>query len=140
MNDLYTDGSCLGNPGKGGWAAFLEGKFKISGKDEKTTNNKMEMTAIIKGLEKCLEMNIKEVTVYTDSFYTMNGSNKWIQGWKRNNWKTANGQDVKNKDLWLKIDELTKKFNDIKFEYVQAHAGNRQNEIVDSLARARAKE
>lgn len=137
---LYTDGSCLGNPGPGGWAAKYEGLFEISGGANNSTNNIMEMTAVIKGLEKCLEYGIVDVTVHTDSVYVMKGLNIWIHGWKTRGWKTASGAPVKNKELWMRLDELKKKFNTVEIRWVKAHAGNPMNEWVDGEARRRATE
>lgn len=132
---MYTDGSCLGNPGPGGWAAKYEGLFEISGGARGTTNNIMEMTAVIKGLEKCLEHGLTEVTVHTDSVYVMKGMNEWMDGWKKRGWKTAGGAPVKNKDLWLRLDELRGKFSTVEMRWVKAHAGNPLNEWVDTEAR-----
>ena len=132
---MYTDGSCLGNPGPGGWAAKYEGLFEISGGAKDTTNNIMEMTAVVKGLEKCLEHGITEVTVHTDSVYVMKGMTTWIHGWKKKGWKTAGGTPVKNMDLWMRLDELSGRFSTIDWRWVKAHAGNPQNEWVDTEAR-----
>ena len=100
--EIYTDGSCLGNPGPGGWAATGPG-FKVSGGLSHTTNNIMELTAAIKGLENSGE---SAVILYTDSCYVKNGITKWITSWKRNGWKTSAGQLVKNQELWMRLDEL----------------------------------
>ena len=138
MYVLYTDGSCLGNPGSGGWAALAPDLFAIEGGHPNTTNNIMELTAVIKGLEKCFEFNMIDVCVYTDSMYVKKGMTEWIFGWKKNNWKTAGGNDVKNKELWVQLDDLTKKFSTVEFHWVRAHAGNPHNEWVDMAARRRA--
>ena len=135
---LYTDGSCLGNPGVGGWAAICVNDgdaalFKISGGDKRTTNNIMELTAVIRGLER---FEGGPVTICTDSKYVMDGSTKWIKGWKKRGWKTSTGSDVKNKDLWLQLDKLVTTF--VQFEWVKAHNGDHWNEQVDSLARQNA--
>ena len=135
---LYTDGSCLGNPGFGGWAAICvndnnEAFFKVCGGDSHTTNNIMELTAVIRGLER---YGNGPITVYTDSQYVKNGITKWIQGWKRNGWKTAAGTPVKNKGLWEALDKLMTPF--VNFEWVQAHNGDYWNEKVDTLARKTA--
>jgi ribonuclease HI len=134
MLEIYTDGSCLGNPGRGGWAAISE-KFKIYGAKLDTTNNIMEMTAIIKSLEHCLREGFGVVCIYTDSNYVKQGITSWIKNWKRNGWKTASGTPVKNKELWIKLDELTTKLDIIDWKWVKAHNGNPQNEAVDKLAR-----
>ena len=130
--EIYTDGSCLGNPGPGGWAAVGSG-FQVTGASPHTTNNIMELTAAIKGLEanqgaKCM--------LFTDSCYVKNGITKWIIGWRRNGWKTAAGQPVKNKDLWMQLDALNGAH--VEWRWVKAHNGNTQNELVDSLAREEA--
>ena len=106
MVKIYTDGACSGNPGRGGWAAIIidgEKIEKISGASENTTNNRMELIAVISGLKYVKEQNIE---LYTDSKYTKDGIEKWIFKWKKNGWKTANRQDVKNIDLWKNLDEL----------------------------------
>jgi ribonuclease HI len=138
MYVLYTDGSCLGNPGRGGWAARCVDLFDISGGTEHSTNNIMEMTAVVKGLEKCLEHGLTDVIVYTDSVYVMKGMNVWIHGWKNKGWKTAGGTPVKNNELWIRLDELREKFNTVEMHWVKAHAGNTHNEFVDSEARRQA--
>ena len=138
MYVLYTDGSCLGNPGRGGWAARCVDLFDISGGTEHSTNNIMEMTAVVKGLEKCLEHGLTDVIVYTDSVYVMKGMNVWIHGWKNKGWKTAGGTPVKNKELWIRLDELREKFNTVEMHWVRAHNGNIHNEFVDSEARRQA--
>ena len=138
MIKIYTDGSCLNNPGNGGWAAIINnnGKIsKISGKEKNTTNNKMELMAPISALQK---INKDEnVEIFTDSKYVKLGITEWIFKWIKNNWKTSKKEDVKNKDLWLELYELTKSFK-IKWIWVKAHAGNHFNEEVDSLARKAA--
>jgi ribonuclease HI len=130
---LYTDGSCLGNPGPGGWGAIGivndQVQFKLCGGDSQTTNNMMELQAVISGLEK-----IKgTVKVYTDSKYVHDGITKWMKNWEKNGWKTANGQPVKNQELWKKLYKLVGPF--VSFEWVKAHNGDKWNENVDDLAR-----
>lgn len=132
---LYTDGSCLGNPGSGGWAAICvsdrdEVFFKVSGGDSHTTNNIMELSAVIRGLERYGSGPVK---VYTDSKYVMDGITKWIKNWKKNGWKTSTGGQVKNKSLWEQLDGLVTQF--VTFEWVKAHNGDKWNEAVDTLAR-----
>jgi len=127
--EVYTDGSCLGNPGPGGWAV-IGPDFKLSGGLPHTTNNVMELTAALK----CLEHTRKqEVTIYTDSCYLKNGITKWVLNWKKNGWKTAGGQPVKNQELWTKIDELSGPH--VKWQWVKAHNGHPLNEAADKLAR-----
>jgi len=137
MYEVYTDGSCLGNPGCGGWGV-VSGGFKLSGGQVNTTNNIMEMTAILKALEECLTRNILEVRVFTDSNYVKNGITSWIINWKRNGWKTATGSAVKNKVLWVAIDEVRNKLKLVEWRWVKAHNGNPKNEEVDKLARQSA--
>ena len=138
MYDVYTDGSCLGNPGRGGWAAISK-DFKLCGAQPNTTNNVMEMTAIVKALEQCLWMEEKYVRIVTDSNYVKQGITSWIHNWKRNGWKTSGGTNVKNKELWIKLDELRERFTMIEWKWVKAHNGTPQNEAVDKLARECAK-
>ena len=137
MIDVYTDGSCLGNPGPGGWAYLINTEPQIEnvgGKDI-TTNNVMEMMAIIKVLEKCLELGYKYVRVFTDSNYVKMGLTEWSKNWERNGWKTAKGYDVNNKDEWVQMVELMRKFEIVDIKWVKAHNGNVNNERVDTLAR-----
>jgi len=138
MYEVYTDGSSLGNPGRGGWAAISE-DFKLCGAKPNTTNNVMEMTAIVKALEECVRRDISEVRIMTDSNYVKQGITSWIHNWKRNGWKTSTGGDVKNRELWIQIDELRLKIKMIEWKWVKAHNGNPQNEAVDRLARECAK-
>ena len=138
MIKIYTDGSCLNNPGNGGWAAIINnnGKIlKISGNEKNTTNNKMELMAPIKALEK-IEKN-KKVYIYTDSKYVKLGITEWINKWMKNNWQTSKKERVKNKELWVELYNLTKSF-EISWMWVKAHAGDPLNEEVDSLAKKAA--
>lgn len=139
MYELYTDGSCLGNPGRGGWGVVSD-DFKLSGKQSDTTNNVMEMTAIVKALEECVKRDIQEVCIFTDSQYVKNGITSWIHNWKRNNWMTKTEQPVKNKELWIAIDEVRNKLNIVNWKWVKAHNGDPKNEQVDTLAREAAGE
>jgi ribonuclease HI len=137
MNEviIYTDGSCLGNPGKGGWAAIIiknEKEEEIFGSEKESTNNRMELTAAINALA-----NIKQnekIKIYTDSKYVKDGIEKWIHNWKLNNWKNANKKDVKNKDLWIKLDILIDE-KEVDWNWVKAHSVNKYNNRVDLLAR-----
>jgi ribonuclease HI len=132
---IYTDGACSGNPGKGGWGAILlyrDKEKRINGFDPDTTNNKMELKAVIEAL-KIIKKNIK-IQIYTDSSYVKNGITKWIISWKKNNWKNSKKQAVKNADLWQELDILVQKY-DVEFFWVKAHNGNKYNEIADQLAR-----
>tara|TARA_B100001057_G_scaffold106433_1_gene104084 strand:+ start:7435 stop:7857 length:423 start_codon:yes stop_codon:yes gene_type:complete len=136
---IYTDGACSGNPGKGGWAAIiLDGKSQsnISGSENKTTNNRMELMAPIMALNKI--KNNSEITIYTDSRYVKDGITLWIKKWKLNNWKSSNKKPVKNKDLWVKLDNSCQKHN-ISWRWVKAHAGNKFNNLADELAVSKTK-
>jgi ribonuclease HI len=138
MIKIYTDGSCLNNPGDGGWAAIINDKgiiLKISGSEKNTTNNKMELMAPINAL-KTIDKNQK-VEIYIDSKYVKLGITEWIYKWIKNNWQTSKKEDVKNKELWIELYELTKSF-DIDWIWVKAHAGNVSNEEVDLLAKKAA--
>jgi len=138
MIKIYTDGSCLGNPGKGGWAAiiFIDGeKIKIKGSKKNTTNNQMELFAPIQALKKIPDS--KKIEIYTDSKYLKMGITEWIVSWKINGWKTSSRKKVKNIELWKKLDNLAKNHK-IKWFWIKAHAGNSINEEVDLLAREAA--
>ncbi len=144
MSDLdyiiYTDGACLGNPGPGGWATIIfdkKNKKRIQrvGSEVTTTNNRMELTAIIESLKSIpLQSNL---IVFTDSKYVINGVQSWIFQWKKNNWLGSNKKKVKNKDLWILLDDLTKN-HEIKWNWVKGHSGDQFNEEVDKLARDEA--
>ena len=138
MITIYTDGSCLTNPGNGGWAAIIsDGKEtkKISGSEKNTTNNRMELLAPINALK---EVNTDiEIKIYTDSQYVKNGITEWINTWLANNWKTSKKEDVKNKDLWIELYNLNKSLN-VQWNWVKAHDGNPMNEEVDLLAKKAA--
>lgn len=132
---LYTDGACSGNPGVGGWGAVLmynEHEKRISGAEKETTNNRMEIFAVISGLE-CLKEPC-EVTVYSDSAYTVNAfSNGWVYGWEKSGWKKADNKPVLNVDLWQRLLALTR-VHSVKFIKVKGHADNEYNNICDKLA------
>ena len=138
MITIYTDGSCLTNPGIGGWAAIINENNKkkiISGNEKNTTNNRMELLAPINALR-----GIKsgpKIKIYTDSQYVKNGITDWINTWLNNDWKTSKKEDVKNKDLWIELYNLTK-FLDIQWIWVKAHDGNPLNDEVDLLAKRAA--
>ena len=136
---IYTDGACSGNPGKGGWAAIIiDGKNQsnISGSESKTTNNRMELMAPIMALKKIKTKS--EITIYTDSKYVKDGITEWIKKWKLNNWKNSNKKPVKNKDLWVKLDNCCQKHR-VNWKWVKAHAGNKLNNLVDELAVSKTK-
>ena len=135
MIEIYTDGSCLTNPGNGGWAAIIneDGKIKkITGSEKNTTNNRMELLAPINALK---EMSVSsKITIFTDSQYVKLGITGWINKWVVNNWQTSKKEDVKNKDLQVELYNLNKSLN-IKWNWVKAHAGNPMNEEVDLMAK-----
>ena len=138
MIKIYTDGSCLNNPGNGGWAAIINDNEiikKISGSVKDTTNNKMELMAPIMALQEIDKNN--EIEIYTDSQYVRLGITEWIHKWIKNNWQTSKKVPVKNKELWMQLYELTKSYK-IKWIWVKAHAGNALNEEVDLLAKKAA--
>lgn len=133
--EVFTDGACRVNPGPGGWAAILrygEHQKEISGFDPDTTNNRMELTAVIEAL-KALKYSCR-VILHTDSLYLKDGITGWIRTWKANGWKTSTRTPVKNKDLWVSLDELTRK-HAITWKWVKGHAGHTENERCDLLAR-----
>jgi len=136
MSEIYTDGSCLGNPGVGGWAGHCEGHFTIcGGEGPKTTNNIMELLAVIRSLEKAHSLGLRNVKIFTDSSYVKNGITTWVHNWKKNNWKTSQGSAVKNQQYWKELSEWTSKFIVIEWAWVKAHSGVPENEKVDKLAR-----
>lgn len=131
---LYTDGACKGNPGPGGWGYLLkcgEKSIQDSGSEKDTTNNRMELMAVINGLSKL--NRFCNVIISTDSQYVKNGMEEWIHNWKKNGWKSSNKKPVKNVDLWQQLDALVQKFN-VSWEWVKGHSGHVENEIVDTLA------
>lgn len=138
---IYTDGACSGNPGIGGWGAILlyqEHRKEIYGGDKYTTNNKMELTAVIEALSTLKRENC-DIEIYTDSQYVKKGITEWLFGWKKNNWKNSKKQEVLNRDLWEKLDILTSKHN-IEWFWVKGHNDNELNERADELARLGIKE
>ena len=138
MIKIYTDGSCLENPGNGGWAAIIidDGKKTwIKGSKKNTTNNQMELLAPIEALKKIPKGS--EVQIFTDSKYVKSGITEWIHNWKKNGWKTANKQPVKNKELWEELDLLANQF-EISWNWVKAHSTDELNNEVDLIAREAA--
>jgi ribonuclease HI len=134
--EIYTDGACRGNPGPGGWAALLRQgahERELSGAEALTTNNRMELTAVIRALE-ALKRPVR-AAVYTDSEYVRRGVSEWLPAWKARGWRTAARKPVKNQDLWLRLDELAAG-HDIEWHWVPGHAGVPGNERVDRLANA----
>lgn len=133
---IYTDGACSGNPGPGGWGAILRYQDKdkeLNGGEAETTNNRMELTAAIQSLN-ALKQACK-IDLYTDSVYVRDGIMKWIDGWKKNNWRTAAKKPVKNVELWQALDEARHQ-HDVTWHWVKGHAGHPDNERADELARA----
>lgn len=132
--ELWTDGACRGNPGPGGWAALLIGKGRekvLTGAEARTTNNRMELTAAIRGLEALTRPCA--VRLHTDSQYVMKGVTEWLEDWKRRDWRTADKKPVKNVDLWQQLDALVAR-HDIDWRWVRGHSGVERNEQVDRLA------
>ncbi|TXR53577.1 ribonuclease HI [Reinekea thalattae] len=131
---IYTDGGCRGNPGLGGWGTVLiwaGREKKLYGAEADTTNNRMELTAAIEGL-KALKKPVS-VELYTDSKYVQQGITKWIEGWKKNGWKTAARKPVKNQDLWQQLDQMMSQHK-VTWRWVKGHAGDKYNEVADQLA------
>ena len=140
--EAATDGACSGNPGPGGWGGLIifddKTEIEIGGSEQNTTNNRMELTAAIKTLEKLKNFQLKEnFKLRTDSKYVIDGYTKWITNWKRNGWKTSSGKSVQNLDLWQKIDDL--RIKGLEMEFVKGHSGDTQNERVDLIATSYSK-
>ena len=144
---LFTDGACRGNPGPGAWAAVLQENdkefvFEMSGHEEETTNNRMELDAVISGLkeilileeENRLSMKDRDLLVFSDSKYVLDGIQKWTKGWKARGWRKADGKPPENLSRWMELDILVSDFDSIHFFWVKGHAGHPQNEYVDLLA------
>ncbi len=134
--DIFTDGACSGNPGPGGWGAILRWRGhekELSGAENPTTNNRMELMAAISALESLKRPST--VAIYTDSTYVRDGITSWIHGWKRNGWRTAAKKPVKNEDLWRRLDAALAP-HQVEWHWVKGHAGHPENERADALARA----
>jgi ribonuclease HI len=134
--NLFTDGACSGNPGPGGWGAILRSgghERELSGGEKATTNNRMEMMAVIRGLAALKQPSA--VILHTDSRYVLDGATKWIANWKKNGWKTADKKPVKNDDLWRLLETEAAR-HDVTWKWVRGHAGHAENERADALARA----
>jgi|TARA_B110000196_G_C21080460_1_gene632205 ribonuclease HI len=134
MVNIYSDGACKGNPGPGGWGALIiegDNKNEIFGGEANTTNNRMEILAVIMALKAI--NTISEITVFTDSTYVQKGISEWIDKWKINGWKTSNKKEVKNKDLWVQLDSLTAQLK-INWVWVKGHSGHSENDRADYLA------
>jgi ribonuclease HI len=132
---IYTDGACSGNPGPGGWGAVIFDERKnqnnISGKVKDTTNNRMELMAPIMALKKIKSKS--DITIFTDSTYVKNGITEWIKKWEKNGWKNSNRKPVKNKDLWIKLNDLCKE-NKVIWKWIKGHSNNKYNILADELA------
>jgi ribonuclease HI len=134
--DIFTDGACSGNPGPGGWGAILRSgphERELCGGEPATTNNRMELMAVIEGLRAIKASS--PVTIHTDSRYVMDGAEKWLKGWKVKGWKTADKQPVKNEDLWRALDEELAR-HQTRWVWVRGHNGHPENERADALARS----
>ena len=135
MIKVYTDGACKGNPGPGGWGALIinnSEKKEIYGGENETTNNRMELSAVIEAL-KAIDSQACPLTIFTDSTYVLKGMTEWIKGWKNNNWIASNKKPVKNKDLWLILDSLVSLYK-IEWVWVKGHSGHPENDRADFLA------
>jgi ribonuclease HI len=133
---LFTDGACKGNPGVGGWGALIESSYftkELKGYEQLTTNNRMELIAVIEGVNAIEKNTTIEIT--TDSMYVKNGISQWIDNWKKNDWKTSAKKPVKNKELWLALDKLVQNYS-IEWKWVKGHSGHPGNERADQLANA----
>ncbi|MDB9743193.1 ribonuclease HI [Pelagibacteraceae bacterium] len=132
---IYTDGACSGNPGPGGWGAVIfdekEKQYNISGNVKNTTNNRMELMAPIMALKKIKSMS--NVMIFTDSTYVKNGITEWIKKWEKNGWKSSSKKPVKNKDLWIKLNDLCQK-NKVQWKWIKGHSNNKYNNLADDLA------
>jgi ribonuclease HI len=132
---IYTDGACSGNPGPGGWGVVIIDKdnnqINISGKEKNTTNNRMELMAPIIALKKIKSKS--NVIIFTDSTYVKNGITEWIKKWEKNGWKNSNKKPVKNKDLWVRLNDLCQK-NNVAWKWVKGHSGDKYNVLADGLA------
>jgi ribonuclease HI len=134
--DIYTDGACSGNPGPGGWGVVMRWKGvekELSGSEQHTTNNRMELMAVIVGMES-LKRGVERVNIHTDSKYVMDGVTKWLAGWKRNGWKTSAKKAVKNQEIWERLDNALKGHS-VEWFWVKGHSGHPENERCDELAR-----
>ncbi len=132
--EVYADGACRGNPGPGGWGVLLRAggrERELHGGEAQTTNNRMELTAVIRALEALAPGT--QVRVYTDSQYVQKGITGWIHDWKRRGWRTADKKPVKNQDLWMRLDEVARA-HDVEWHWVRGHAGHPENERADALA------
>jgi len=138
--EIFTDGACTGNPGPGGWCAILRYKNHekiLSGFDKNTTNNRMELTAVIKALEKIKRKSY--IKIYSDSQYLIKGMTEWLQNWIKNDWKNSRKEEIQNKELWMKLYEFSKK-HEIEWIWIKGHKGHLENEKCDKIAKKIIKE
>jgi len=143
MIEVYTDGSCLGNPGRGGWGVIIkwdDGETQLCGNSKHSTNNEMELTAVYNACCELLKNDIKNAEIYTDSNYVKKGITEWIIKWRKNEYKGANKKPIKNQEIWKMLDEVHLKFDKIEWIHVKAHNGHVMNERVDKLARESAEQ
>ncbi|MEU6129668.1 ribonuclease HI [Saccharopolyspora sp. NPDC047091] len=134
--ELFTDGACSGNPGPGGWGVVLrygDHERELHGGEPATTNNKMELTAVIEGLA-ALNRPVPQVHVFSDSTYVLKGISEWMRGWKRNGWLTSAKKPVKNADLWQRLDAEVQRHGEVRWNWVKGHNGHPENERADKLA------
>jgi ribonuclease HI len=138
---VYTDGSCLGNPGKGGWGVIIQwcdGETQLCGNSLYTTNNEMELTAAFHACKELVKNNVTNAKIYTDSHYVKRGITEWLPKWKKNNYKSSNNKPIKNMEIWKLLDEEQSKITKLEWEHVKAHNGHPLNERVDKIAREAA--
>jgi ribonuclease HI len=135
---IFTDGACSGNPGPGGWAALIKSPLfckEVWGYEEATTNNRMELIAVIKGLEAVVDQCCEwPITLVSDSQYVIKGATEWVKNWQSNGWKTSQKKPVENRDLWEKLTEVKDRFTDLSWQWVRGHSGHKENEAVDGKA------
>ena len=138
---VYTDGSCLGNPGRGGWGVIVQwadGETQLWGNSPKSTNNEMELTAAFNACQELVKNNVQDAIIYTDSNYVKKGITEWMKNWRKNCYMTSTNKPIKNKEIWKLLDEEQEKIKNIDLRWVKAHNGHPMNERVDQIAREAA--
>ena len=138
---VHTDGSCLGNPGRGGWGVIVQwndGETQLWGSSPESTNNEMELTAAFKACQELVKNNIQDAVIYTDSQYVQKGITIWMKNWRKNGYMTSTKKTIKNREIWVLLDEEQAKIEKIDWRYVKAHNGDVMNERVDKIAREAA--